>query len=131
MGSAHPLTGRSILVVEDEPLIALEMTALFESAGAKVLPARTLAESVGLIGQARVSAAVLDYGLGNDSVLTLCDYLRDRGIPFMFYTGHGHVQGSYPKVVVVQKPASGDALLAAMARLVVQRTDAPADQTAA
>jgi DNA-binding response OmpR family regulator len=131
MGSAYPLTGRSILVVEDEPLIALEMTAVFEAAGAKVFPARTLTEAVGLIGQAGVSAAVLDHGLGNDNVSTLCGYLRDKSIPFMFYTGHVHVQGSYPKTVVVQKPASGDALVTAIAGLVMPRTDGLADQAAA
>ena len=36
MGSAYPLSGRSVLVVEDEPLISLEMAAIFEDAGAKV-----------------------------------------------------------------------------------------------
>src|SRR5436190_8839434 len=110
MGSAYPLTGRSVLVVEDEPLISLEMAAVFESAGAKVLPAKNVAEAAGRIGQGGVSVAVLDYGLGGDSVSTLCGQLRERGIPFMFYTGHGHVQESYPGTVVVEKPASGDAL---------------------
>jgi DNA-binding response OmpR family regulator len=124
MGSAYALNGRSVLLVEDEPLISLEMATVFEGAGAKVLPARTLAEAVRLIGQDGVSAAVLDYGLGGESVSTLCGYLLERGIPFMFYTGHGHVQESYPGTVVVEKPASGDALLTALARLAAPPTDA-------
>jgi DNA-binding response OmpR family regulator len=119
MGSAYPLTGRSILVVEDEPLISLEMATIFESAGAKVVVARTLADATRLLGQDGVSAAVLDFGLGGESVSTLCGYLRERGIPFMFYTGHGHVQGRYPEAVVVEKPARGNTLLTAMAALAV------------
>jgi DNA-binding response OmpR family regulator len=123
MGSAYPLAGRSILVVEDEPLISLDMAAVFESAGAKVLPARNVAEALGLIEQAGVSAAVLDFGLGGESVSTLCGHLRERGIPFMFYTGNGDVQGSYPGTVVVEKPASGKTLVTAMAGLTMPRTE--------
>ena len=126
MGSAYPLTGRLILVVEDEPLISLEMTAIFEAAGARVVVARTLADALRLVESRDVSAAVLDFGLGDDSVSAVCGHLRERGIPFMFYTGHGHVQGSYPDAVVVEKPASGNTLLTAMAALGVRPTEAVA-----
>ena len=114
MGSAYPLTGRSILIVEDEPLISLDMAAVFEAAGAKVLPARNVVAALGLIGQGSVSAAVLDFGLGGESVTTLCGHLRERGIPFMFYTGNVDVQVSYPETIVVEKPASAKALVTAM-----------------
>ena len=122
MGSAYPLSGRSILVVEDEPLISLDLAAVFEAAGAKVLPARNVAAALGLIGQGGVSAAVLDFGLGGESVTTLCGHLRERGIPFMFYTGNGDVQGSYPETVVVEKPASAKTLVTAMAGLTMPCT---------
>ena len=118
MGSAYSLTGQCILVVEDEPLIAIEMAALFESAGAKVVAARSVAEAMRLAEHARPCGAVLDYRLGNDSVPTLCRYLADCHIPFMFYTGYADLQGTYPNAVVVQKPANGDALIAAMSDLV-------------
>jgi DNA-binding response OmpR family regulator len=76
----------------DEPLISLDVAATFESAGAKVMSARTVAEAVGQIGQGDLSGAVLDSGLGAENVSGLCDVLRARGIPFMFYTGNGGVQ---------------------------------------
>jgi len=123
MGSAYPLTGRSILIVEDEPLISLDMAAVFEVAGAKVLPARNVAAALGLIGQGSVSAAVFDFGLGGESVTTLCGHLRERGIPFMFYTGNVDVQVSYPETVVVEKPASAKALVTAMAGLTMPHTE--------
>jgi CheY-like chemotaxis protein len=119
MGSAFPLTGRSILVVEDEPLISLEMTALFESAGAKVLRARTVPEAADRADG--LSAAVLDYGLGGEGLPFLCALLTERHIPFMFYAGYPDVDGAYPGAVVVQKPATADALLTAMAGLVEQQ----------
>jgi DNA-binding NtrC family response regulator len=108
MGSAYPLAGSWILVVEDEPLISLDMAATFESAGANVLSARTVAEAVGQIGQDDLSGAVLIPGWAPRCVGAL-RRLRARGIPFMFYTGNGAVR-SYPGTVVVQKPATRDLL---------------------
>ena len=118
MGSAYPLTGRAILVVEDEPLISLEMTALFQSAGATVLSAMNLPAAIGLVSTPGLSAAILDYGLGLEKVQILCARLAERGIPFMFYTGYADLQERYPSTLVVQKPASSDTLLAAISNLV-------------
>ena len=44
--------------------------------------------------------------------------LKERNIPFMFYTGYGDVQDNHPYTVVLEKPATANALLTAMARLV-------------
>jgi hypothetical protein len=54
------LAGRSILIVEDEPL------------GAIVLAARPLAEASGLVEHDDLSAAVVDFGLGDHDAGTLC-----------------------------------------------------------
>jgi DNA-binding NtrC family response regulator len=128
MGSAYPLAGRSILVVQDEPLISMEMTAPFESAGAKVRQARTVAEAVNRTDG--LSAAVLDYRLGDENVPRLCALLSERRIPFMFYTGYGDLEGSYPTAVVVQKPSTARALLRAMAGLVEPGTHVLAGEMA-
>jgi CheY-like chemotaxis protein len=45
MGSATLLAGRSILIVDDEPLIALHLKELFESEGAKVFIAASPARA--------------------------------------------------------------------------------------
>jgi CheY-like chemotaxis protein len=122
MGSAFPFTGRSILVVEDEPLISLEMTALFESVGAIVVQARTVAEAADCADG--LSAAVLDFKLAGESVPALCNLLSERRIPFMFYSGYSDIQRTYPDAVIVQKPASANALLTAMAGLVAPPAEA-------
>src|SRR5437868_5556525 len=118
MVSAYCLTVRRSLVVEDEPLISLDMTALFRSAGARVLSAMNLPAAIGLASTPGLAAAILDYGLGADKVQALCTLLGERGIPFMFYTGYGDLQLRFPTVLVVQKPANTDILLAAMSDLV-------------
>ena len=48
-----PLVGRLILVVEDEPLVALDVLRGLEAAGARVISARTLVALVGLIRRRR------------------------------------------------------------------------------
>ena len=76
MAARYALNGLSILVVEDDPLIALELAALFQSAGAQVLSLRTLAEAAAAVALDGVCAAVLDYRLGDDNVATLCEALK-------------------------------------------------------
>jgi DNA-binding response OmpR family regulator len=118
MGSAYPLTGRSILVVEDEPLIAFELQSLFEGAGAKVRSAQTLRQAVNLTEEGHLSAAVLDYGLGAGDVSLVCRLLAEREVPFMFYSGYAQLQ-DHPKALIVQKPATSGVLLAAISTLVI------------
>jgi DNA-binding response OmpR family regulator len=114
MRSTYPLNGRVILLVEDDPLIALELVDLCKSAGAQVISARSLGEAAATIGLANISAAVLDYRLGDKEVEPLYEVLRERKIPFFFYSGYGDLQSRYPNSVVVQKPASGAMLLDAI-----------------
>ena len=111
MGSACPLTGRVILLVEDDPLIALDLVDLCKSAGAQAISARSLGEAAATIGFATIPAAVLDYRLGGNEVGSLCESLRARKNPFFFYSGDSDLQARFPDCVVVQKPASGEMLL--------------------
>ena len=57
------LTGRLILIAEDEPLIAFEIMQGFEEEGARVIMARTLAEGLRAVEDPALSAAILAMGL--------------------------------------------------------------------
>jgi DNA-binding response OmpR family regulator len=118
MGSATLLRGRSILIVENEPLIRLELMSLFEGAGARVIAASTSKQGFTAIRHNQISAAILDYGLQEDNVALLCRYLAVCQIPFMFYTGYSELERNYPRAIIVQKPGSTEVLLAAMAILI-------------
>jgi DNA-binding response OmpR family regulator len=63
MASVRSLVGRSILVIEDEPLIALDVGECFRRAGAFVLAAFNLRDGLRLAGDADLSAAVVDLKL--------------------------------------------------------------------
>jgi DNA-binding response OmpR family regulator len=119
MGSETHLKGRSILVVEDDPLISFELTSLFESVGAQIRAVRTWKEAIPAIGKYQICAALLDHGLYEDNVAQLCAYLTECQIPYIFYTGCPDLEQRYPCAVVVQKPASGEVLLASMTKLLV------------
>jgi DNA-binding response OmpR family regulator len=53
------LTGRCILIVEDEPLVVLNIAHAFKGAGADVLTAATLREGHHLAEHPRLSAAII------------------------------------------------------------------------
>jgi len=82
-----PFAGRSILVVEDEPLIALELQLALEDMGATVHKAAALPAALALAERTTFSAAIVDFQLGGERCEDLCAELTQRGVPFMFYTG--------------------------------------------
>ena len=83
----RPLSGRSILIVEDEPLIALEVHAAFNAAGASIASAGDTPEALRMINVPGLSAAVVDINLGRGDCSVVCERLSRNGIPFVFYTG--------------------------------------------
>jgi CheY-like chemotaxis protein len=108
------LSGQSILVVEDEPLIALDLRQTFESAGAYVFAATQIPHAVQLAGHPDLTAAVLDYRIGQDNSDVICTVLEQRGVPFVFYSGYDEMHRLWPKAVRVPKPAEGQRLIEAV-----------------
>ena len=103
-----PLSGRRILVVEDEYLIADDLAALLRQAGAEVIgPAASLPKAMRLVSDTQqFDAAVLDINLSGVNVFPLADELRARGIPMLFMTGYGedNVPADYCSIARCEKP---------------------------
>ena len=112
------LEGHSILVVEDEPLIVLDITQQFEVTGAALTTTNTLKHALILVEQDGLSGAILDHALGDGNSSLLCQRLKGRGIPFMIYSGYNTVEGPCKDALHVSKPAADGALVAAMERLI-------------
>jgi DNA-binding response OmpR family regulator len=108
------LAGRMILIVEDEPLIALGLLKAFESVGAIAIAARTVAEARSLVEQIGLSAAVLDFGLGDGNAEQLCHRLAERDIPFVLHSGYSHSGAACSKGISIPKPASHEELIRAV-----------------
>jgi DNA-binding response OmpR family regulator len=112
---AGPLDGRLVLVVEDEPLVALDVVQALEAAGARVITARTLATALRCAEEPDLSAAVLDHGLRDTDTSDVCTKLKERNIPFVVYSGYTHIEGDCGDGELVQKPASPHLLVATLA----------------
>ena len=88
------LDGYSVLVVEDEPIEALDYCDQLTEAGAKVVgPFHTVAEALPCVDQAQIDVALLDYALLDQNSEGLQEALERREIPFVVLTG-------YPRVLV-------------------------------
>jgi DNA-binding response OmpR family regulator len=108
------LAGRTILIVEDEPLISLDIVTTFRSAGATAVAARSLAEAHRLVERKDLSAAVLDFGLGDGDAEQLCHRLTERHVPFVLHSGYSHTTAAFRTGVSVPKPARCDDLIRAV-----------------
>jgi DNA-binding response OmpR family regulator len=111
------LAGRAILIVEDEPLVALDIVSAFEQVGALILTARTLAEAARLVEHDGLSAAVLDFGLEDSDASAVCGRLKERDIPFILHSGYTHTADACHGGTVVPKPAPPATLISTIARM--------------
>lgn len=117
----RPLTGRLILIAEDEPLIALQMTLAFEDEGAWVIRAHTLKEALARVEDPKLSAAVLDHGLSDGDTSTVCKRMKERNIPFVICSGYEPSDGAARQGVYVKKPVGMPELVAIVKRAIAER----------
>jgi DNA-binding response OmpR family regulator len=84
------LQGCRILAVEDEYMLADDLRAELENAGAIVIgPAATVQSAMALVrDEARIDGAILDVNLGGEMVYPVADLLMERGVPIAFTTGY-------------------------------------------
>jgi DNA-binding response OmpR family regulator len=83
------LSGRNVLVVEDNFLVAEAIRDLLQEYGSAVLgPVGKVAPALALMDQYRVDAAILDINLQGEWSFPVARRLLARGIPFLFLTGY-------------------------------------------
>lgn len=110
------LEGRFILIVEDEPLIVLDMTNALECTGAAITSTNTVKHALLLVEHDGLAGAILDHALPDGDSSALCARLTERGVPFIIYSGHNHIDG--PNVPYLAKPATAEMLVAAVNDLI-------------
>ena len=118
---ATALTGKRLIVIDDEPLIAMDLESILTGAGCDVVGiASTLAQAKALVASAECDAALVDVNLSGHSVEELAATLATRSIPFAFVTGHGReaLPHGFQDAVLVRKPFGQDNLLAIVETLV-------------
>ena len=115
----HCLADRLILLIEDEPLIALEVDNALRAAGARVVSAGYLESALFTAEHPALSAAVVDLRLGDNSSTTVCRRLSRLGVPFVIHTAYpgDFAASSWPNVPVITKPANPQRIIAALVSL--------------
>jgi CheY-like chemotaxis protein len=93
LGTAAMSGKRAILIVEDEPLIAMMLEDFLETLGHEVVATcETLGEALKWAGEGGFDLAIIDVQLREgEKVWPMADRLADEGTPFILATG-GHVE---------------------------------------
>ncbi|MCL6699620.1 GAF domain-containing protein [Sphingomonas sp. NSE70-1] len=124
---AQPLRGKRLLVIEDEPLVAMEMATQLSLAGADIIgQAGNTSSALQLIAEERFDAALLDANLGGHAVDEIAACLTRNNIPFAFVSGYGResLPKSFANAELMSKPFDPDRLLTVACGLVDRNVEA-------
>src|SRR5262245_1623768 len=97
----------SVLVAEDEYLIAEDLRLFLEGAGARVIgPVATKNEALKLIGNRRIDCAIVDINLRGDVSFDVARALLRLAIPFVFASGYSStlLPAEFASVTLLEKP---------------------------
>lgn len=98
---------RQILIVEDEYLVAIEISDVLVERGAVVLgPVGRLEQAMELAKSAALIGAILDVNLQGTMVFPVAQILAERGVPFVFMTGYDDsiLPSEFATITRYQKP---------------------------
>ena len=111
------LSGKRVLVVEDEALVAAMVEDILADLGAVLVATATNIDRATELAQSEtIDVAVLDVNVRGRRVDPVADILRQRGIPFVFATGYGATMSTASRDVVIDKPYTPAKLAEALAR---------------
>ena len=81
-----------ILIVEDEPLIAMMLEDFLDTLGKKLVgTADNIADALLLIAAGGIDAVILDVNLrGGEKSWPIANALAEQGVPFVLATGGSH-----------------------------------------
>ena len=120
--------GFSVLVVEDEFLIAMDLETILEQHGHMIVgPACSVDAALRLLEGERPDVAVLDVNLRGQPVIPMAERLRSLGIPFVLASAYTAADfGGSPALVEVEnvgKPVNERRLIEALKLAVIAAQD--------
>ena len=103
------MRGLRILLVEDDPLICLDLETSLVDLGAVVTAVSSVASAFAALAVAIPDFAVLDFELGAETSEPVAEIAQARTIPFLFLSGyseHDERFSRWPGIRVLAKPLS-------------------------
>jgi CheY-like chemotaxis protein len=120
-GAATAGSGDRLLIVEDETLLAMELSEQLRTLGWNVVgPAASVEEAFGLIAESALpDVAMLDVNLRGRLVYPLADLLQKGGVPFVFCTGYDALDepDRFQASPVIRKPVNINQLAGELHRI--------------
>ena len=119
------LSGRRVLVVEDEYFLADDISRALRSVGADVAgPVGEVEDALRILHDGSViDGAVLDVNLRSEMVFPIAQELRARHVPFVFTTGYDPVSiaPQFQDVLLWEKPIDIAAMIRGLGGLIGPR----------
>ena len=116
--ASHDGMPNDVLVVEDDPIIALDFEDTVLGFGVKTVRiAANVAKALDMIADRPPEFALLDVGLIREKSFAIAERLEALKIPFAFVTGYGadaRLPAAFPAKPRLPKPCSTDALQAVL-----------------
>jgi|SRR5690242_8361349 CheY-like chemotaxis protein len=105
-----------VLIVEDDPIIALDFEETIRGFGVKsIRTAGSVCRALGMIEERRPDFALLDVGLVRETSFAIAERLEALGIPFAFVTGYSadvRAPDAYAHKPRLPKPCNSESLAA-------------------
>lgn len=120
----------SILLVEDEALIAMDIEAILEGAGyERVATTSSVAAALREIDEQKFDCALLDLNVGGEVSLAVAEELARRDIPFVLVTGQDvrHLPDALRSRPVIRKPYGSTEIVRTLDALFQTTTPGSAD----
>jgi CheY-like chemotaxis protein len=117
-------SGRRVLLVEDEPIVAWLLKDMLVDLGCSVVgPAADVNQALAMIEAESIDVAVLDVNLRRQMSYPIADVLVARGVPFVFSTGYDkdRLLDGYRTIPTLQKPFHRSDLGDTLAKLLASK----------
>ena len=119
-----PAAERQVIVVEDEFIIALDVSETVQDLGYDLEgPFADKAHAFESLDDHMPDCAILDVFTGDGEVYPLADKLTAAGVPIVFHSGHvspDEVKARYPDAQACAKPCPPDRLIGALQQAVAK-----------
>ena len=127
--ASEPETERpTVLVVEDEFIIALDLSETVQDLGYSLEgPFADTEHALDALQTAMPDAAILDVFTADGEVYPVADALTEAGVPIIFHSGHvppQEVRERYPEALACSKPCPPDRIIDMLQQAVDRKREA-------